>query len=52
LWRLNPETVDGVSLSTEGTTKLAISDTATLTEFKLVITGVYTFKGETNSTTI
>ena len=29
-----------------------ISDTATLTNFKLVVTGTYTFEGETNSTVI
>ena len=51
-WRLNPETVDGVVLSSEGNPRLAISDTAILTEFKLVVTGFYTFNGETNSTTI
>ena len=52
-WRLFPETVDGVLLSSEGSNpRLAISDTAILTEFKLVITGFYTFNGETNSTTI
>ena len=38
---------------TQGDTpKLSISDTAILTNFKLVVTGSYIFDGQTNSTTI
>ena len=42
-WHLDPETVEGVSLSTGDTPKLLISDAATLTNFKLVVTGSYSF---------
>jgi len=50
-WRLDPETVEGVSLFTDGAPKLSISDTTILTSFKLFVTGSYTYEGETNSTT-
>jgi len=50
-WRLDPKTVEGVSLSADGAPKLSISDTAILTSFKLAVTGSYTYEGEKNSTT-
>jgi len=52
LWRLDPDKIEGVSLTQEDTPTLAISDTATLINFKLVVKGSYTFEGDTNSTII
>ena len=45
-------TIDGVFLTQYDTPKLVIRDTAIMTNFKLVVTGSYTFDGSTNSTTI
>ena len=45
-WLLNPDTIDGVNLSTDSSVpELKISDSATLTSFKLTVTGSYTFEG-------
>ena len=50
---MDPETVDGVNLSTDSAVPaLTIRDSAALMNFKLIVTGSYTFEGETNSTSI
>ena len=45
-WRLDPETADGVNLSTDSAVPvLKISDSAALMNFKLTVMGSYTFEG-------